>query len=206
MLEMVSNTAHAHIHGERSVRGPQDKSSANDQRVASSTQETGNGETFELMLLFHSIYALISRFAREHSITIDDAPMPVALGCFAGLLQKSNKPVHRRCIQAPHQVIAQFLDAEAMTLAEKVWMEVGANGSHLLQARGKAQASLNRRCFNAYELDDRVQTCMALAVVSLIRSCELGVPKAQAVRQVPIILNRLSAASSYIFSTSPGLS
>ncbi|KAK1498355.1 hypothetical protein CCUS01_12833 [Colletotrichum cuscutae] len=170
--------------------------------------------------------------------------MPVALGCFAGLLQKSNKPVHRRCIQAPHQVIAQFLDAEvstlgqdasqAMTLAEKVWMEVGANGSHLLQARGKAQASLNRRCFNAYgkftwawkrlrsplppgawrkgiilsqpaELDDRVQTCMALAVVSLIRSCELGVPKAQAVRQVPIILNRLSAASSYIFSTSPGL-
>ncbi|KAK1485352.1 hypothetical protein CABS01_13647 [Colletotrichum abscissum] len=104
-----------------------------------------------------------------------------------------------------------------MTLAEKVWMEVGANGSHLLQARGKAQASLNRRCFNAYawrkgillsqpaELDDRVQTCMALAVVSLIRSCELGVPKAQAVRQVPIILNRLSAASSYIFSTSPGL-
>ncbi|KAG7051194.1 hypothetical protein JMJ77_0001820, partial [Colletotrichum scovillei] len=74
------------------------------------------------MLLFHSIYALISRFAREHSITMIDAPMPVALGCSAGLLQNSNKPVHRRCIQAPHQAIAQFLDAEVSTLGQG-WSE-----------------------------------------------------------------------------------
>ncbi|KAK1523132.1 hypothetical protein CPAR01_13985 [Colletotrichum paranaense] len=166
------------------------------------------------MLLFHSIYALISRFAREHSITIDDAPMPVALGCFAGLLQKSNKPVHRRCIQAPHQVIAQFLDAEVSTLGQG-WSEdqiMCFLARKITWAWKRLRSPLPPGAWRKVillsqpaELDDRVQTCMALAVVSLVRSCEFGVPKAQAVRQVPIILNRLSAASSYIFSTSPGL-